>query len=314
MPATRVEHVPWMPFSPPFVLTSTPSTIVRNGHSRAEKTFTGATLCLAVLLAILTSALLSIRVQDILPSWNGPAYALLHYGDEVVGIALTGAILPVSASVLIVLAVVLSRRLGSGKSSHRPFVSLFYWLILLIISLIATLVFAISQDLYGGLTLPKSGTFWTGIVGAGVGIGYWYLRGRRLTWWEGAAECYVMGALGMFGSDIVRTFTGLASAPGEALVWGGGGFHDLVFWFGIYAILSLLALRLYLPPLVGLSRVLPRGVDLSPQARAGLPTRFRTRMALSVIILLGLPATSSEKGLSLSLNFGNQSGNLPAFK
>jgi hypothetical protein len=58
----------------------------------------------------------------------------------------------------------------------------------------------------------------------------------------GTAECYVLGTLAAFASDLVRTLGGLARAPGEALVWGGGGLFDIVFWFGIYVSLSFLVL------------------------------------------------------------------------
>ena len=53
---------------------------------------------------------------------------------------------------------------------------------------------------------------------------------------------------------------------------------------------------------------------LFPQAGTGSPMRFRTRSALSVIILLGSPTVSREKGLSLSLYFGHHFGSLPAFR
>ncbi|MGD0396997.1 MAG: hypothetical protein ABSB26_08865 [Nitrososphaerales archaeon] len=53
-----------------------------------------------------------------------------------------------------------------------------------------------------------------------------------------AAELYVIGVLGMPLSDLVRAFTGWSRAPGEALVWGGGGSHDLVLWFGFYMAVS----------------------------------------------------------------------------
>lgn len=209
-----------------------------------------ASVYLAVLLAILTSAIVSVLLQDIAPAGQGPARALFPYGGETVGIALTGGALPVAISLLLVAVL---RRRPLREASAGPFRSRPYWLSVGLIALLATVMFSLSHELYGGLTLQESWAFWSVIVGAAAGVGYWWLRGRSLPVGYGCAECYVMGTLGMFASDIVRTLSGLAIVPGAVAVWGGGGFHDLVFWFGIYASLAFLGVRLFLPPLTRLS-------------------------------------------------------------
>ena len=89
---------------------------------------------------------------------------------------------------------------------------------------------------------------------------YWWLRGRRLGVAWGTAECYVMGTLGAFGSDVIRTLGGLVGAPGGAAVWGGGGLLDILFWFGLYVSLSFLSLCVLLA-------MVTRAYDAIPHAR-----------------------------------------------
>ena len=192
---------------------------------------------LSTMVAIMGSALLCIVLQDLVPPGPGLEYALFPYDGELVAIGLTGGVLPLFAS-LAMLAVSTGPRRDDGHPA--PFRSPVYWLAVLLVVLFITLFFSASHALYGGLGLPKLWAFWLVLGGGVAGVDYWWLRGRRLAVAWGTAECYVMGTLGVFGSDVVRTFTGLASAPGEAAVWGGGGLLDILFWFGLYVSLSFL--------------------------------------------------------------------------
>jgi hypothetical protein len=53
---------------------------------------------------------------------------------------------------------------------------------------------------------------------------------------------------------------------------------------------------------------------MNPQEGIGSPKRFNILNALRVIILLGSPETSNEKGFSLDLFSRNHFGSLPAFR
>src|SRR5208337_3014005 len=77
-----------------------------------------ASVYLAVPLAILTSVIVSVLLQDIAPAGQGPAYALFPYGGETVGIALTGGVLPVLMSLLLVAVL---RRRPRREAGPLPF-------------------------------------------------------------------------------------------------------------------------------------------------------------------------------------------------
>lgn len=211
----------------------------RGEASRLKVTVLG--YCLPA-LAILSSAAVCIFLQDLAPTGHGPEYLLFPYNGELVAIGLTGGVLP-----LLVSAVVLAAWMGPKAGKRRGvFRSPAYWLAVVVVSIFVTLFFSAAHELYGGLGLPKLWAFWLVFVGGVIGVDYWWLRGRRLKVGEGTAECYVLGTLSVFASDVTRTLTGLASAPGEAAVWGGGGLLDLLFWFGLYIALSFLILRIFL--------------------------------------------------------------------
>jgi hypothetical protein len=191
---------------------------------------------------IIATTILSVLLQDALPPGRALAYSLFPYDDEVVGISLWGGIIPILASLLI---------LETGtwdKRDPRPFRSWRYWLVVLATALVATIVFSVSHELIGGLELSKPAAIVAIEVGAATGIGYWWFRGQRLPLVQGIAECYVMGTLGIFGSDVIRTLSLLATTPGAATVWGGGGLHDLVLWFGLYVSISFTCVRVLIPP------------------------------------------------------------------
>ena len=208
---------------------------MRNGASDLRG---GALLSISAVLAIIFSAVLCLFLQDLAPSGAGPVYDLFPYNGEVVAIGLIGGVLP-----LLLSAAMVGARAGTKKDDEHdvPFRSQAYWLAIALIALLLTAFFTAAHALYGGLGLPKLWAFWLVFAGAVAGVDYWWLRGKRLAVLDATAECYVMGTLGVFESDLVRTLTGLASAPGRAAVWGGGGFLDILFWFGLYAALSFLS-------------------------------------------------------------------------
>jgi hypothetical protein len=205
----------------------------------ASRGAAAAIVLASAVVAILFSAFLSILVQNAVPRGSGPEYALFPYEGEVVAIGLIGGVLPLIAALAMLAASTGSR---GDAEPPPPFRSPAYWLAVLAASVLITLFFTASQALYGGLGLPRLWAFWLLFAGCVAGVDYWLLRGRQLGAAWGAAECYVLGTLGAFGSDVIRTLTGLARAPGEAAVWGGGGLFDIVFWFGLYVSLSFLSL------------------------------------------------------------------------
>lgn len=190
---------------------------------------------------IIATTILSVVLQDVLPSGRTPMYSLFPYDDEVVGVSLWGCIIPILASLLML-------GLGiRGRRDPRAFRSRRYWLVVVAIALVATVTFSVSHELIGGLELSKPVAYVSIQVGAAIGIGYWWFRGRRLPLVQGIAECYAMGTLGILGSDVIRTLSLLTTTPGAATVWGGGGLHDLVLWFGLYISVSFACVQSLLP-------------------------------------------------------------------
>jgi hypothetical protein len=194
-----------------------------------------AILYVAGVIAILFSAAICVSLQALAPLGPGPAYVLFPYHGELVGIGLVGGVVPLIVSAMMVAA----SSFGRERGAH-PFEGRAYWTAMLLVALFITLLFSASHAVYGGIGLSRLWAFGLVLMGCVAGVYYWWFRGRRLGAVDGVAECYVMGTLGVFSSDVVRTFTGLASAPGEAAVWGGGGFLDILFWFGLYVALSFL--------------------------------------------------------------------------
>lgn len=213
---------------------------------RSEEALARTLVYLSGPIAVIVSSSVSIALLIALPAGAGPVYGLFQYGGELVGVGLIGGVAPLAASGAFT---ALGLRMAGKEGGPRPFRGMSYWLPALLIALLATAVFSLSHELYGGLALPPAWGNAAVLVGSAGGLLHWMARGRRMYAADAFAECYSMGVEGMFLSDVVRTLTGLASAPGSAVFWGGGGFHDLVFWFGIYMALGLSALRMVLPRL-----------------------------------------------------------------
>jgi hypothetical protein len=208
-----------------------------------------AILFLLVVFAIQITTIVSVVMLVVLPPGKSPAYALFPYDDETVAISLWGGLVPILASLSV---------MGLGtRSAHdpRPFRSRSYWLVVAVMALVATTAFSASHELIGGLKLSAPAAYVAIQLGAITGIGYWWFRGRGLSLAQGTAECFVMGSLGMFASDAIRTFSLLTSAPSATMVWGGGGLHDLVLWLGLYMSISFLLLQALLSLQNRLSRL-----------------------------------------------------------
>lgn len=199
-----------------------------------------AKVLLASALAIVLSAVICIIVQGLLPIGSGPAFALFPYHGELVAIGAIGGVFPLLLCAMMVSALTTFERV---ERRVAPFTGPMYWLAVLLLGLMITALFGLSHEVYGGLGLTKLWAFWLIFAGGVAGVDYWWLRGSDLTLGEGAAECYVLGTLGVFGSDVIRTLSGMAGAPGSAAIWGGGGFLDILFWFGIYMALAYVCLR-----------------------------------------------------------------------
>lgn len=199
-----------------------------------------AVLSLSASMAILLMTVLCVLLQGVAPTDEGPVFVLFPYNGEVVGIGLTGGLLPLLLSFLLVAFLTWP---SGNADAPTPFASLGYWLGVAALGVIITVFFSASHALYGGLGLSKLWAFWLVIAGGVAGVDYWWLRGRRLGLVGGTAECYVLGTMGVLVSDVIRTLSGLARAPGEAAVWGGGGLLDILFWLGLYVAISFLCFR-----------------------------------------------------------------------
>ena len=201
---------------------------------------------LAVLGALTTSALLYYAV----PSLTA-AISLFPLYSEQVGIDVYGAVFPILLSIGFLFVIIRSRNTVMRKILFQD---RFFWALVLILTLVALALFGLVQTTSGALTLPPVLAAGFATFGAFVGIGYGWKR-QNIPVVGRACELYACGVFAMFFSDLVRTFTGWSQAPGQALVWGAGGTHDLVLWFGFYLAFSNAAYDVVITKLAG--RLLP---------------------------------------------------------
>lgn len=194
-----------------------------------------ALLILAVVVSAVAVALISLYLQSLAPRGAGLSYAMFSYDNEIVGISLVGAILPLLVTAIAVLSIFYLSwpfALPSGVFGRS------FWLSIGLVAVASALVFTASSSLYGGSALPRTWAESAVFVGAGGGAVYAWTKGRTNNLGMTAIECYVMGTLGTIASDVIRTASGLVSVPGGAAIWGGGGLLDFVFWSGIYLALG----------------------------------------------------------------------------
>lgn len=192
-------------------------------------------LALAIVVSTVAASLISLYLQRVVPSGAGPAYAIFDYNQEVVGVSILGAVLPILVAVI---AIVVIYFFSWPASVPRHGIGLSFWFAVFLTTVLSVAAFFVSGLLYGGLYLTHSWAEGAVFVGAAGGVAYaWFNeRGRNIA--RTTAECYAIGTIGMALSDVVRTSAGLVSLQGGVAVWGGGGLLDLVFWFGIYLALG----------------------------------------------------------------------------
>jgi hypothetical protein len=193
-----------------------------------------ASSLLALLTAIIVMMLASVPLLELIPEYS-MGYGVFQYGREVVGIDLFGGLFPLLLSLL--LLVLMGGRDKSGKLARPPQRGVF-WVWLIVLAGSSTLIFSIVGQEIGGVSLGTQGGAAAIVLGGLYGVGHNLARGPKIPTRLEASECYAIGAWGLFISDVIRTFTGLIEAPNGAIVWGGGGTHDLVLWFGFYMALA----------------------------------------------------------------------------
>jgi hypothetical protein len=224
----------------------------------------------AALVSVLVTLVACVLALNLLPAYSAP-YALFRYGDELVGIDLLGGLAPLLACLPLFFLLASDPQIP-GARFH---VSKLFSASLLLACILPVLLFTLLQESSGSLTLGPLGGAVAILSGAVLGAAYASLRGSEVSILRGGSECFVVCAVGIFVSDMIRTLTGLVGAPGEAVIWGGGGSHDLVLWFGIYMTLSYVVFRLSLPALdrflVGSKRAGPHTFEDDRSQHIGPP-------------------------------------------
>jgi hypothetical protein len=201
----------------------------------------------SALVSILACEVIVLLVFAILPLPVGAWFPAFTYYGELVEVSPLGFLLPIILSVCLLFV---SRPSAVTGKRTRGFRGRNLWLVVAIFALASTLIFVLTQNLYGSVEIPVSWAIWIVPVGAITGSLYGMVNGRRSSVLEGFANCYVVGALGLVLSDMIRTLARLTVA--QEIVWGGEGLHDLVFWFGIYIGMGWVVFRLVCPKLIGL--------------------------------------------------------------
>ncbi len=217
---------------------------------RQASVFIRITLIPAGLTSVVASSLITLSMQSLLPKGPGLSYLLFSYKGELIAVSVIGAIVPLVLSAVGTVIVLLVR----DRSDPGRKLGLQFWLSVVLLAILSAIVVTLSNALYGGLALPKSWALASAFVGASGGVGFALRRKESGGTVSGAVECYALGTFGMFLGDLIRTFGGLAYVPGAALVWGGGGLLDFVFWFGIYLALGFFLFSVLRRALLGLAR------------------------------------------------------------
>jgi uncharacterized membrane protein len=158
------------------------------------------------------------------------SFFLFQSGGTTVEINLVGAVLPLLFSLYIVFRY--------RKRLHWKRVAGFTLLVLAIM----TAVGSAAEGVYHSIALPG----WVYILlWAFMVATYSHLRFDKAAVLLTAGELYVVGTLGIFMDDVVRTFLGFAGVPflGLAItpnIWGAAGPLDGIFMSGAYQVLIYL--------------------------------------------------------------------------
>jgi hypothetical protein len=189
---------------------------------------TGAVI-LAALASILLSVLFSVALIGITPALT-TGIALFPLYSEEVGIDVYGGVLPIALSIALAIIAKRSKNLAGNSALFRD---RFFLVMLGAATVVALGFFGLVQAAAGALVLPRLLSALLVVAGAILGLVYEAGRGRTALAGK-VVELYFIGVFGLFLSDLVRTLSGWVRAPGKDVVWGGGGSHDLVVWFGFY--------------------------------------------------------------------------------
>jgi len=202
---------------------------------------------LAVMLSLLVTEFSCSGVSLVLPRLSAPV-GLFSLRSEVVALDIYGAFLP------LLLCVGLGfefRHFARLKGRTIPYQGIQFWLSILLVTLFALALFGFVQETSGSMVLSNFEALFVIPFGGLLGVLYAIKRGVEVQSSAVGAETFAIGVLGMFLSDMVRTFSGWSQVPaGSAIVWGGGGLHDLVLWFGVYLAVGAFSYRLLLSRLV----------------------------------------------------------------
>jgi uncharacterized membrane protein len=164
------------------------------------------------------------------------SFLLFQIGTTPVEINLVGAVLPLIASVIILTHY--RKRLRWSRVANFTLASF------VVITAIGSALGAI----YG--TIAIMGwvyiLFWLSFV-------LWYSRLKivRADAWLTAGELYVIGTLGVFLDDVVRTLLGFLNVPVVGLkiapnIWGAAGPLDGIFLSGMYQVVFYLLMATFL--------------------------------------------------------------------
>jgi hypothetical protein len=181
-----------------------------------------------IVVSTAVSILLIVSAEDVMPKRSGPEQLIFLFHGELVFLDVIGGLLPllISLEFLVLFGLII-------RSTRRiAFLDLIFWVMIPGLAVVLTVIFSVATALYGGLSLPDDWSIALIPLGSVVGVAYFTSRRRGMNVAVVFAECYALGTLAVLLSDLLRTIIQFPLAP--AVSYGGGGTHDLVFWFGLY--------------------------------------------------------------------------------
>jgi hypothetical protein len=182
---------------------------------------------MAAAISVLIGEVVNYLLSAMIPELQAPI-GLFPLYSETVGIDIYGAFFPVLLSI----GLLLMLRRSKVHPELKPCRGRLFWLSVGLVSLVFVVAFAYLRLGVGtfSLTLPEAAY----IVPLSGSFGVLYSAKRRYPASLVGIETYVIGVFGAYLSDLFLSLSSISQAPGEALVWGGSGTHDLVLWFGLY--------------------------------------------------------------------------------